>query len=427
MTTRSHLALTERLAAFPFNPFRGSGQGVRGQFSDRFARVQFASADGLPLVGRLALHRDGIARPALILGHGVWASKELDAIVDLAEFFFANGWHAFAPDFQGHGESAALSDAPYTMGWKEGDNLVGAARFLREMPEVRGVALMGFSMSGAAAILAAASAPELFAAAVVASPPAKQEIHFIMSHIDKWLRIAKTDPVTYFNRAGAYYGISGEEVRRRDETVEALRSLTVPTLLIQAADDEFIPPPDQAQVEAAARANPNVLVIAQARGGHGVELFLNDRYWFKGVAATFLKAQVAPDLDLVRDDPWPALDIQLKLEMGWEGWLLGTVWLRNSSSAALENVTLRLPLFETPPPAYTAAPPMFREARQEGRDLIWEADRLPGGAQLVGPFTVAIASAEIPQGTRLRTRARALWRGPEPGEVSSNEVSYTQR
>ncbi|GIW08656.1 MAG: hypothetical protein KatS3mg060_3461 [Dehalococcoidia bacterium] len=427
MTTTPAAGLAERLATIPFNPFRGSGQGVRGQFSDRFDRVEFTSADGLPLVGRLALQRDGLARPALILGHSVWASKELDAIVDLAEYFFANGWHALALDFQGHGESAKLSDAPYTMGWKEGDNLAGAARFLRGLPEVGGIALMGFSMSGAAAIHAAVAAPDLINAVVVASPPAKQEIHFIMSHIDKWLRIAKTDPVTYFNRAGAYYGISGEEIRRRDETVDALRSLSMPTLLIQTADDDFIPPPDQAQVEAAARANPNVTVISQARGGHGVEIFLNDRYWFKGVTAAFLKAHVAPHLDAVRDDPWPVLDVQLKLEMGWEGWLLATVWLRNNGPDPLEGVTLRLPLFESPAPAYTGAPPMFREARREGRDLLWNADRLPGNAELVGPFTVAVSSAEIPVGTRLRTRAVASWRSPQSGEASSNEASYTQR
>lgn len=420
-------SLAERLAAFPFNPFRGSGQGVRGQYSERFERVEFASADGVPLVGRLASHRDGLARPVIVLGHGVWASKELDAIVDLAEFFYQNGWHAFALDFQGHGESAKLSDAPYTMGWKEGDNLVGAARFLRSMPETRGVALMGFSMSGAAAVLAAASAPDLIDAVVVASPPAKQEIHFIMSHIDKWLRIAKTDPVSYFNRAGAYYGISGDELRRRDETLAALRSLTMPTLLIQTADDDFIPPPDQVQVEAAARANPNVTIIAQARGGHGVEIFLNDRYWFKGVTATFLKATLAPDLDVVRDDPWPVLDVQLKIELGWEGWLLATVWLRNNGPTALDGITLRLPLFETPAPAYTGAPPMFHEARRDGRDLVWEAARLPGHAELIGPFTAAVASAEVPPGTRLRTRARVDWRSPEPGEATSNEASYTQR
>jgi predicted alpha/beta-fold hydrolase len=427
VTTSAAASLAERLAAIPFNPFRGSGQGVRGQFSDRFARVELSSADGLPLVGRLALHRDGVPRPALVLGHGVWASKELDAIVDLAEFFFANGWQALAIDFQGHGESATLSDAPYTMGWKEGDNLVGAARYLRGLPEVRGVALMGFSMAGAAAILAAAAEPALIDAIVVASPPAKQELHFIMSHIDKWLRIAKTDPVSYFNRAGAYYGVSGEEVRRRDETLEALRSLPMPALLLQTADDEFIPPPDQAQVEAAARANPNVTVMTFARGGHGVEIFLNDRYWFKGVAGAFLKAHLAPDEDLVRDDAWPVLDLQLKLEMGWEGWLLATIWLRNNGPEPLEGVAVRLPLFDTPAPAYTAAPAIFGEAAREGRDLVWEARRLPGDAELVGPFTVATASAEIPPGTRLRTRAVARWRGPAPGEAASNEASYSQR
>ncbi|MFN8534240.1 MAG: alpha/beta fold hydrolase [Dehalococcoidia bacterium] len=423
----TRLELAERLESIPFNPFRGSGQGVRSQYSEVFESVQITSADGLPLAARLALHRDGTPRPAVILGHSVWGSKELDAIVDLAEFFFSHGWQVLAPDFQGHGESAKLSDAPYTMGWKEGDNLAGAARFLAGRPEVSSIALMGFSMSGAAAIHAAASVPDLVDAIIVASPPAKQEIHFIMSHIDKWLRISKIDPVGYYEQAGAYYGISGEEVRRRDETLDSLRSLPMSVLLIQTADDDFIPPADQVQVAAAARANPNCMIISHSRGGHGVEIYLNDRYWFAGVAAAYLKSRQAPDDDRVSDDPGTVLDIQLKLEMGWEGWLLATIWLRNNGPLPLEGVIVRLPLFETPLARYTGAPPMFTAVRQDGRDLVWEAAHLPGNADLAGPFTVAIASAEIPVGTRLRTRAVARWRGPVAGDARSNEASYTQR
>ncbi|GIW12336.1 MAG: hypothetical protein KatS3mg061_3393 [Dehalococcoidia bacterium] len=427
MTTPVARSLAERLTAIPFNPFRGSGQGVRAAFSGTFERVEFPSADGTPLVGRLARHGDALPRPAVVFGHSVWASKELDGIVDLAEFFFANGWHALAFDFQGHGESAQRSPAPYTMGWKEGENFVGAARFLRHQPSVSSVALIGFSMAGAAAILAAAAAPELVDTLVVVSPPARQEIHFIMSHIDKWLRIAGTDPVTYFNTAGAYYGISGEEVRRRDETVEAMRTLLVPTLLIQTADDDYIPAPDQAQLAAAARQNPRVLLIAQPRGGHGLELFLNDRYWFKGVAAAFLKAHQAPDLPEVVETPWPVLDLQLKLELGWEGWLLATLWLRNNGPAPLEELTLHLPLLAEPAVRYTGAPPLFTPARQQDGTLQWEAAQVPGQAELVGPFTAALPSGEIASGTRLRTRARACWERPEPGEAMSNEAGYTRR
>ena len=93
------------------------------------------------------------------------------------------------------GETARLSDAPYTMGWKESENLRGAARYLKAQGAPK-VGLVGFSMAAAAAILAARDEPETVDAIVAVSSPARQEPHFIMSHIDKWLRIQKADPVS---------------------------------------------------------------------------------------------------------------------------------------------------------------------------------------------------------------------------------------
>lgn len=422
-TASTFAALKERFARVPFNPFRGSGQGVRQDYPAQFESVQFPSEDGTPVAGKLALHRDGRPHPAIVMGHGIWFFKEVDALVDSAEFYFANGWSVLVFDFQGHGESAKLSDAPYTMGWKEADNMLGAAKFLKAREGVSSVAIFGHSLAGAATLLAAERAQGIADCLVVGSAPARQEPHFIMSHIDKWLRIAKTDPISYFEQAGAYYGKSGEEIRKLDETEDAVRTLTLPTLFVQTAEDDFIPASDASLLEAAARENENVLVVTEARGGHGLEMYLNDRYWLKAITAGFLKAFQAPNLDYVSDSPWPALDIQLKIEAGWENLLLATIWLRNSETA-ISNLVVTLPLLEDPAPSYLAAPAVFGEVERTGKDLVWRAGNLPGNGELVGPFTIALPIDQIPTGTRLRTRVTATWDG---GTARSNEASYTKR
>lgn len=417
-------AVASAIGKIPFNPFRGSGQGARGTFSDRFQRVEFPSVDGTTIVGRYASHGSGA--PAIVIGHGVWLGKDIDSLVDPAEALFDLGFDVLVPDFQGHGETAKISDAPYTMGWKESENLRGAGRFLKVKGAPR-VGLIGFSMAAAAAILASRDEPESIDAMVAISAPAKQEAHFIMSHIDKWLRIQKADPVSYFNQAGEYYGITGAEVRKNDETVVAIRRIRIPALFIHAEDDDFIPPSDADQVSAAAQSNPNALVHTVGRGGHGTEFYLNSRYFFVAAAAAFLKAHLAPGDDAVTVTPKVPVDVQLTIAPGWDGFLLCSVFLRNNQAEPVTNVTVTLPLLENPAPAYLAAPPQFAEGERNGGVLTWNAESLPGNGELVGPFTIAIRIPDIAQGTRLRTRVTVSWSGPSAGEARSNETGYTVR
>lgn len=114
-------------------------------------------------------------------------------------------------------------------------------------------------------------------------------------------------------------GISGVQVRKNDETVQAIAALKVPSLFINAADDDFIPPSDADLVAAAARSNPNALLHLVGRGGHGTEFYLNSRYFFTAAAAAFLKAHLAPENGSVSVVPTVPVDVQLLIAPGWDG------------------------------------------------------------------------------------------------------------
>ena len=65
------------------------------------------------------------------------------------------GYNVMAIDLRFFGESKLYSDAPGTGGWKEGQDIIAAARYLKSMDEVTSVAVMGGSYGGAAAMCAA--------------------------------------------------------------------------------------------------------------------------------------------------------------------------------------------------------------------------------------------------------------------------------
>jgi predicted alpha/beta-fold hydrolase len=123
------------------------------EFSAPFQRQEFPSLDGTPLVGALAIQQDK-AKPGVVLVHGFTETKNQKYLMELGTLLYHNGWHVLAMDLRGHGESRTLSPALITFGWKEAEDILAGATFLRDRSQAPSVAVVGFSMGARSAVKA---------------------------------------------------------------------------------------------------------------------------------------------------------------------------------------------------------------------------------------------------------------------------------
>jgi fermentation-respiration switch protein FrsA (DUF1100 family) len=115
--------------------------------------VQFRAPDGTLIRGWLARGKQTTG-PAVIVAHGHGASRH--GSLAHARLLYPR-YTVLMPDHRAHGGSAGR----YTsIGYHERLDLIGAAIYLRELGHTQ-IGVLGISMGGAAAILAAAESPEI--------------------------------------------------------------------------------------------------------------------------------------------------------------------------------------------------------------------------------------------------------------------------
>jgi len=301
---------------------RGSKVGDAYPYPDGFEKVMFSSLDGIPLVGILGLHRDGRKRPGVVFCHGFLGSKNKSYIMEAAlEAFTAWDYNVFAPDLRNFGESQKLSNSPSTGGWKEGQDILGACRFLGEMEEVTSVAAVGYSL-GAGSVMNAAyqcsQHPYITGGAMAWSGYASMEQ--MMSHISSrpplgdpffpvyaafvcLSEIRRLEIRRQMNKevAGAYlgdkpfspdyrryvrevaaphYGLSEETMYVLSSPKEFISRVNVPLMLVHAEDDPVCPVEEIEGLYRAAEGNPNVDIWVLPTGSHcAFKGFDRDWYW----------------------------------------------------------------------------------------------------------------------------------------------------
>lgn len=265
-------------------------------------------------------------RPTLLLLHGLEGSADAHYMRGISEKAWGRGFNVVRLNQRNCGNTDHLAEGVYHSGLTGDPNAV-----LRELIEADGlqaIAVVGYSLGGNLALRMAgefgpAAPPELKAFAAV-SPTLdlaacisalerapnwiyqwnfvrdlkrrvrrKAELypHIYQTRQLKALRTVRefdnayTAPMSGFQDADDYY--------HRASALRLIDRLTVPTLIITAADDPFIPV-DQFR-DPAVTGNPNLTVIVTRHGGHcgfieAKAAGKGDGYWAERTIVRFVEA-----------------------------------------------------------------------------------------------------------------------------------------
>ncbi|MBI5166224.1 MAG: alpha/beta fold hydrolase [candidate division NC10 bacterium] len=130
-------------------------------FGWNYEEISIKTVDGLSLSGWFIPGSRG--GPVVILAHGLGAGKS--DLVDFAPFLYKGGYNVLLFDFRAHGKSDGSSTS---FGYHEQKDLSAAIDFLKARKDVdpQRIGVLGLSLGGAVAILAAAQLKEIRAVAV---------------------------------------------------------------------------------------------------------------------------------------------------------------------------------------------------------------------------------------------------------------------
>ncbi len=286
------------------------GYAYPAQFSDHV----FEGADGERIAATVGLHEGG-GRPGLIVVHGLFSSRRFDYVRQIAvRAYYEWGFNVLALDLRSFGLTNLTSEAPTTAGWKEGEDIVAAGRYLKRLGATT-VGALGISL-GASSVLGAChldGTQEALDGGVLAiSPPADPKAMAKRLSV----HLPRTDPAYLLNlgfwamlksrvRQGGwqgvedffdpmekvsapFYGVDAEEIWQRASAKRHIAGAAVPVLILHPSDDEVIPVEHATMLAEAARGNDLVRVWILPGGGHGA-IDVVDRRWFYAVLRGFFE------------------------------------------------------------------------------------------------------------------------------------------
>jgi uncharacterized protein len=240
--------------------------------------------------------RDGRPGPAVLLVHG-WESAR-DRTLPNAQILHALGFHVLTLDIRGHGENPP-EELPLTAGEFGADALAGV-RALLARPDVTTVGVVGHSMGGIGALLAAAAEPRV-GAVVAASTPA--DPYRLTRQTFRLAHLPLPGPLAYplaWLTTHVFLQPRGHTVRSVSAT-RALASYTGPVLLIHGDQDRVVPIGHLGRLERAARrarsADPaaNDLEVLVIPDGHHSWLYEFEAY--RAALGRFLTTALRGPLD----------------------------------------------------------------------------------------------------------------------------------
>src|SRR5262245_56226427 len=286
------------------------GYAYPAQFSDHVLQ----GADDEHIAATVGLQQTP-QRPGLILVHGLFSSRRFDYVRQIAvRAYYDWGFNVLALDLRSFGLTNLTSQAPTTVGWKEGEDVVAAGRYLKQLGATT-VGALGISL-GASSVLGAChpdGATEALDGGIVAiSPPADPKAMAKRLSV----RLPRSDPAYVLNLAframlrsrvrqarwegiedfldpvervsAPFYGIEPDELWRRAAARDHVHAAKVPVLVLHPEDDEIIPVDHARMLAEAARGSELVRVWILPGGGHGA-IDAVDRAWFDAVTRGFFE------------------------------------------------------------------------------------------------------------------------------------------
>jgi predicted alpha/beta-fold hydrolase len=292
----------------------------------QFEYHYFEGADGERIAASVATHEE--PRPGLIVVHGLVSSRLFDYVREIAvRAYYDWGFNVVVPDLRSFGLTEMLTRAPGTGGWKEGEDIICAARYLRSLGATS-VGALGISL-GSSSVMNAShpqGAEQLDGGILAICGPA--DVRAAVAHIDR--EVPRGHPFYAVSRlfdamlvskvrnlgwpsevadfstliehvVAPHYGITPDEVYCRSSAMNHIGKTRVPLLILHSEDDEVIPVAHAHQLELDARGNDNVRVWIVPGGAHAAFDAI-DKGWTYAVYRVFFERMARYALVTPSDD-----------------------------------------------------------------------------------------------------------------------------
>ena len=264
-----------------------------------YENVAVPTADGIDLPGWWIPARGGAPGPAILLVHG-WESAR-DRTLPNAQVLHAAGFHILTFDVRGHGENPP-EELPLTAGEFGVDALAGV-RTLLARSDVTAVGILGHSMGGIGALLAAAAEPRV-KAVVAASTPA--DPYRLTRQTFRLARLPLPGPLAYplaWLTTHVFLNPRGHTVRSVSAS-RAIETYQGPVLLIHGDADRVVPYSHLGRLERRARRarqdDPDAAPVEVLSIPGGEHSWLYEFAAYRGTVARFLAdalgGPLAPDV-----------------------------------------------------------------------------------------------------------------------------------
>jgi len=389
----------------------------RKEYKAPFQLRQYQSLDGTPLAAATGIHRDGKPHPGVVLAHGFVETKNQKYIVELSALLYQNGWHVLAIDFRGHGDSRRLSQAPITFGWKETDDILAGAKFLRDEAKPTSIATLGFSMGGRSVVKAMIKdGGQLLQAGIALSGPIAEsdpvlppDPKVVLSPVERFFLgyLGAPSFYDYWEKAANHYGVTRQALESEQRADTAIAQVKAPLLMVYALDDFlWLAQLKRGRHEGeryslryrdAVKDHPYVATLLVDRGNHAGLLYLSDPHWFGTMVMTYLKYWQARQTDYVTTQV-PTVDLLLDGQLGAES-ATYTVLVRNHGKDPVSNLKLyaSLPADARVVGCWVGVDGLS-PCSIDGSRITWTIPRIAGGKTTAGPFVSVLGTAVLKSG-----------------------------
>lgn len=284
----------------------------------------FDTGPGVQVLAHCSWQKDRSARPTLVLLHGMEGSTESRYMLGTAEKALGAGFNAVRVNTRNCGGTEHLTSTLYHAGLTEDLRQIIAE--LSERDGIEELYIAGFSLGGNVVLKLAGeyggAAPRQLKGVIAVSPTIDlnasadaielrsnliYKMRFVWSLRTRMRRKARLFPERYdesrlrgvwsirkfddvytaphsgFGDVANYYA--------RASSLQFINRIAVPTLIVHAQDDPFIPFESFRHPDI--EANPSVVLLAPEQGGHvgfiAADREGEDRFWAEAMAVEFLK------------------------------------------------------------------------------------------------------------------------------------------